>query len=69
MRETLVMDASNKVTASYDLYYASKGWFSCNTQCYDNYNAYLESQQQLRTAEVRFSVCGVSCASLLSLIK
>jgi len=42
-----VYTAAQREKAAYDIYYRSKGWFSCDDRCNANYDAYLRAQDAL----------------------
>lgn len=51
LEATQLDKAFMKQQRAYDHYYYSKGWFSCDTTCNNNYNSYLRAQEEHRTVE------------------
>lgn len=44
--------AISNSNAAYNQYYASKGWFSCDSYCSQLYDRYLQSQERLKVVQV-----------------
>eukprot|EP01083_Nonionella_stella_P298182 1012375_1 len=51
IEQTHLNEAYINEQSMYQRYYRSKGWFSCDTHCQNNYQHYLKSQQQLKDAK------------------
>merc|ERR1719495_1155585 len=43
-----VHEAALQEQAAYNVYYANKGWLSCDAECERYYNQYLQAQEYLR---------------------